>query len=49
MKNVTIRSKFYQRCFCINPHAPVAQKIVDEVGFRRFLVEGVEFFLIGRH
>ena len=28
-----------------NPQAPVAQKIPDEVVFRRFQGEGVEFFL----
>ena len=28
----------------INPQAPVAQKIADEVCFRRFQGEGVEFF-----
>ena len=28
-----------------NPQAPIAQKIVDEVVFRRFQGEGVEFFL----
>ena len=28
---------------CINPQAPVAQKIVDEVVFRRFQGEGVDF------
>ena len=27
-----------------NPQAPVAQKIADEVVFRRFQGEGVEFF-----
>ena len=27
-----------------NPHTPVAQKIADEVVFRRFQGEGVEFF-----
>ena len=27
-----------------NPHAPVAQKIADEVVFRRFEGDGVEFF-----
>ena len=32
-----------------NPHAPVAQKVADEVVFRRFQGEGVEFFLIGPH
>ena len=28
----------------INPHTPVAQKSTDEVVFRRFQGEGVEFF-----
>ena len=28
----------------LNPKAPVAQKIADEVDFRRFQGEGVEFF-----
>ena len=28
----------------INPQAPVAQKIADEVIFQRFQGEGVEFF-----
>ena len=28
----------------INPHTPVAQKIADEVVFRRFQGEGLEFF-----
>ena len=27
----------------LNPHTPVAQKIADEVVFRRFQGEGVEF------
>ena len=27
-----------------NPQAPVAQKVADEVVFRRFGGEGVEFF-----
>ena len=27
-----------------NPHTPVAQKVADEVVFRRFQGEGVEFF-----
>ena len=31
----------------VNPQAPVAQKVADEVVFRRFQGEGVEFFLIG--
>ena len=30
--------------FYIEPHTPVAQKIADEVFFRRFQGEGVEFF-----
>ena len=29
----------------VNPQAPVAQKTADEVVFRRFQGEGVEFFL----
>ena len=33
----------------INPLAPVAQKIADEVVFRRFQGVGVEFFKIGLH
>ena len=32
-----------------NPQAPVAQKLADEVVFRRFQGEGVEFFKIGPH
>ena len=28
----------------INPHTPVAQKVADEVVFRRFQGEDVEFF-----
>ena len=28
----------------INPHKPVAQKVADEMVFRRFQGEGVEFF-----
>ena len=31
----------------INPQTPVARKIVDEVVFRRFQGEGVEFFKSG--
>ena len=27
-----------------NPHTPVAQRVADEVVFRRFQGEGVEFF-----
>ena len=33
----------------LNPQAPVAQKTADEVVFRRFQGEGVEFFKIGPH
>ena len=33
----------------VNPQAPVAQKVADEVVFRRFGGEGVEFFKIGPH
>ena len=29
---------------CINHHTPIAQKVADEVVFRRFQGEGVEFF-----
>ena len=29
-----------------NPHTPVAEKIADEVVFRRFQSEGAEFFKI---
>ena len=32
-----------------NPQASVAQKVADEVVFRRFQGEGVEFFKIGPH
>ena len=33
---------FYTLLF--NPHTPVAEKVADEVVFRRFQSEGVEFF-----
>ena len=33
----------------INPQALVVQKVADEVVFRRFRGEGVEFFKIGPH
>ena len=33
----------------VNPQAPIAQKVADELVFRRFQGEGVEFFLIGPH
>ena len=34
-----------QGVFHLNPHTPVAQKAADEVVFRRFEGEVVEFFL----
>ena len=34
----------YNRHLSINPQTPVAQKIADEVVFRRFQGEGVDFF-----
>ena len=33
----------------VNPQAPVARKVADEVVYRRFGREGVEFFKIGPH
>ena len=33
----------------INPHTPVAQKVPNEVVFRRFQGESVEFFKIKSH
>ena len=44
--NVDVRSFFIEY---LNPQAPVAQKVADEVVFRRFRGEGVEFFQIGPH
>ena len=35
--------------FIFNPHTPVAQKVADELVFRRFQGEGVEFVLIEPH
>ena len=45
-----IGMELYEFPFCIEiisiyPQAPVAQKVADEVVFRRFQGEGVEFFL----
>ena len=37
---ISIDAKLY----VFNPHTPVAQKVSDEVIFRRFQGEGVEFF-----
>ena len=39
----------YNDFWFLNPQAPVAQKVADEVVFRRFRGEGVEFFKIGPH
>ena len=36
-----------QVSFFLNTQAPVAQKVADEVVFRRFLGEVVDFFSIG--
>ena len=36
---------YYFQISYVNPQAPVAQKIADEVIFRPFQGEGVEFFL----
>ena len=33
----------------VNPQAPVAQKIVDGVVFRRYKVKETRFFKIGPH
>ena len=44
-----IRISVMVKLSLINPQAPVAQKISDELLFRRFQVEEVEFFLIGPH
>ena len=44
--NILINNWIY---LILNPQAPVAQKTADEVVFRRFQGEGVEFFLIGPH
>ena len=35
-------NQFYEES--LSPHSPVAQKVADEVVFRRFQGEGVEFF-----
>ena len=35
----------FEKVLIINPQTPVAQKIADEVVFRRSQGEGVEFFL----
>ena len=35
--------------FVCNPPAPIAQKVADEMVFRRFQGEGVKFLQIGLH
>ena len=43
--NIIIYSKKpYTGITLVNPHTPVVQKVADEVVFRRFQGEGVEFF-----
>ena len=42
-------TSFPKSSFAVNPQAPVAQKVADELVFRRFQGEGVAFFLIGPH
>ena len=39
-----IFDKKYETKYTFNPQAPGAQKIADEVVFRRFQGEGVKFF-----
>ena len=41
------KDEFHADQLGLNPQAPVAQKIADEVVFRPFQGEGVELFLIG--
>ena len=48
-KNFSNEQEIFLRIMHINPQAPVAQKIADELVFRRFQGEGVEFFKIGPH
>ena len=45
----TDHSRYRKSLWRFNPQAPVAQKVADEVVFRRFRGEGVEFFSIGPH
>ena len=42
MQNLANRARFFLEH---DPQGPVAQKIADELVFRRFQGEGVEFFL----
>ena len=41
---ITLRNDKKFKNYSVNPQAPVAQKIADEVVFRRFQGEGVAFF-----
>ena len=43
-KSSKVSSLLQNKSTIINPQAPIAQKIADEVVFRRFQGEGVEFF-----
>ena len=43
------RNNILTRYYHVNPQAPVAQKVADELVFRCFQGEGVEFFQIGPH
>ena len=44
IKFLSSDSKFLATIHPLNPHTPVAQKSADEVVFRHFRGEGVEFF-----
>ena len=48
ISNLQVKTHNFEKTL-LNPQAPAAQKIADEVIFRRFQGEGVEFFLIGPH
>ena len=48
-KSENLMSHKIEKVWKFNPQALVAQKIADEVVFRRFWGEGVEFFKIGPH
>ena len=41
---MNLRVYLVEREQTVNPHTPVAQKVADELVFRRFQGEGVEFF-----
>ena len=41
---ILTKVRIWQKTLTVNPQAPVAQKFVDEVVFRGFQGEGVEFF-----